>query len=95
MKSRNLSEDSSEESSEQSQDFIDDNFDDDANDAPNVQRCSEYNITYEACTSCINNMTCHPDDSVNENATVVMLSPNKLLSDKKPTLASAKKILKM
>jgi len=89
-----IDDDASEELSEQLQDFIDDNFDDEANDVLNVQIFSEDNIAHEAYTSCINNVTCHPDDSVNKNATVVMLSPNKSLSDKKPTLASAKKNLK-
>lgn len=90
-----IADDTSEESSEQLQDLADDNFDDDANDFPNVQRCSEDNIMHEAHKNCINNMTCHPDDSVNENTTVVILSPVKLLSDKKSALASAKKYLKM
>ena len=62
-----MSDDSSEKSSDQSQDFIDENFDDDANDVPNVQKCSEDNITHQSRTSCINNNACHPDDEVNEN----------------------------
>ena len=57
-----MEDDSSEKSSDQSQDFIDENFDDDANDVPNVQKCSEDNIVCQACTSCINNNACHPDD---------------------------------
>ena len=89
-----VEDDSSEASYDQSRDFRDENFDDDANDASNIQKCSGDNIVCQAHTSCINNNTCHPDDEVNENVTMVMLSPNQLLTDKKPTLGSVKKCFK-
>ena len=68
--------------------------DDEPNDLLTFHRCSEDNIACEGHSNCVNNVIYHPDNALNSTKTVIILSPVKLLNDKKPAIGSANKMVK-